>query len=204
VIPERLVGRAVAWASGDRRVILGVCGAPGAGKSTVAAWLAASVAERCGDAAVVVVPMDGFHLAQRELERLGRVERKGAPDTFDHDGYVALLRRLRSGDEAVTWAPAFDRAIEEPINAAIAVPSTVRLVITEGNYLLHWDGAAALCDQVWFVDVDPLVRHQRLIARHVEFGRTTAAAEAHALGSDEANARLIDATRHLADEVIST
>ena len=100
--------------------------------------------------------MDGFHLAQEELVRLGRRDRMGAPDTFDAAGYVALLRRLRAGGEEVVYAPAFRREIEEPIAGAIAVPPTVPLVVTEGNYLLldgaGWTGVRALLDEAWYVD----------------------------------------------------
>ncbi|MDQ4104710.1 MAG: nucleoside/nucleotide kinase family protein, partial [Actinomycetota bacterium] len=126
-----LVARAQGLAQCDGRRILGITGAPGAGKSTVARRLVKALA-----GAAVLVEMDGYHLAQVELERLGRVERKGAPDTFDAAGYVALLRRLRTPDAATVYAPEFRRAIEEPVAGAVPVPPGVPLVITEGNYLL--------------------------------------------------------------------
>ena len=85
--------------------------------------------------------MDGFHLANVELERLGRRGRKGAPDTFDSAGYVALLRRLLAqADDEIVYAPEFRREIEEPIANAIPVFAPTQLVITEGNYLLLDDG----------------------------------------------------------------
>jgi pantothenate kinase len=151
--------------------------------------------------------MDGFHLAQAELVRLGRAERKGAVDTFDAGGYVALLRRLRTGGEEVVYAPAFRREIEEPIAGAIAVPDSVPLVVTEGNYLLVAEGRFAevrpLLDEVWYVDLDEETRLARLIARHVAFGRSPAAAEAWSRGTDQRNAELIAATRHRADLVVA-
>jgi len=183
-------------APGGRR-LLGITGAPAAGKSTLAATLTDALAP---DA--VLVPMDGFHLAASELHRLGRHERKGAPDTFDAAGYVALLRRLRANAEDVVYAPEFRREIEEPIAGAIAVPRGVPLVITEGNYLLVWTQARALLDEVWFVEADEQARLERLIARHMAFGRTRAEAEERAYGSDQRNAELIAASRDGADLIV--
>lgn len=197
-IPPDFLARARALAAGGRR-LLGLAGAPGSGKSTLAAALAAALAERA-----VVVPMDGFHLANAELARLGRAGRKGAPDTFDAAGYVALLRRLRSQPAHETvYAPAFRREIEEPIAGAIAVESSVPLVITEGNYLLldtgPWAGVRAELDEVWFVESDDALRRERLVRRHVAHGRSEQAARDWAAHTDEPNARLIEATRRRAD-----
>lgn len=177
------------------RTLLGLVGAPGAGKSTLAAALLAEFAD-----VAQVVPMDGFHLANVELERLGRRERKGAPDTFDSAGYVALLRRLLAqDDDEVVYAPEFRREIEEPIANAIPIHSRTQLVITEGNYLLLEDGpwahVAGLLDEVWYVDVDDAVRRHRLTRRHEQFGRSAADAAAWVAGTDEPNARLIEASR---------
>lgn len=184
-------------ALGGRR-LLGLVGPPGAGKSTLAAALSRELGERAQ-----VVPMDGFHLAQAELERLGRAERKGAQDTFDSAGYVALLRRLRqpvAGE--VVYAPAFRREWEEPVAGAIAVAPETPLLITEGNYLLlpdgHWAQVAALLDEVWYVDGDDSLRRERLVQRHQHFGRSAEAARTWVDRSDEANARLIAATRERA------
>jgi pantothenate kinase len=187
-------------ARGGRR-LLGLVGPPGCGKSTVAEALLTALGSRA-----VVVPMDGFHLANVELARLGRTGRKGAEDTFDSAGYAALLRRLRGqpADEVI-YAPEFRRAIEEPIANAIAVDPATPLVITEGNYLLlrtgAWSTVQDLLDEVWYVDVDPDLRRERLIARHQQFGRDRAAAEAWVAGTDEPNARLIEATRLRADRL---
>jgi len=198
--PEALARAAALLAAGGRR-LLGLAGPPGAGKSTLAARLAAALGP-----AACVVPMDGFHLAQRELERLGRAGRKGAPDTFDAAGYRALLQRLRAagGDEEV-YAPEFRREIEEPVAGAIAVGPEVRLVITEGNYLLlddgPWAGVAALLDEAWYVHTPDALRVPRLVARHVAHGRAEAEARRWVEASDELNARLVAGTRGRADYV---
>jgi len=182
--------------TGGGRFVLGLTGPPGAGKSTIAAALAAAL-----EPDAVVVPMDGFHLAQADLEHLGRASRKGAPDTFDVDGYVSLLASLRSNRPVE--APVFDRERENPVHGAIHVSTTHRIVVTEGNYLLGesggWERVRPLLDQCWYVDVDPTTRVDRLIARHVRHGRTPAAAAEWVIRSDEANARLIESTRDRAD-----
>ena len=188
-------------AAGGRR-LLGLVGPPGAGKSTVAEALL----ERYG-AVAQVVPMDGFHLANVELARLGRAARKGASDTFDAAGYVALLKRLRTpAPNETVYAPVFRREIEEPIAGAIAVPPDTRLVITEGNYLLldepPWAEVATLLDDCWYIDVDDALRRQRLVARHMRHGRDAAAAQAWVEHTDEPNARRIAATRARARAVL--
>ena len=184
---------------GGGRKILGIVGPPGCGKSTLAAVLL----EYLG-AEAVAVPMDGYHLANVELARLGRSARKGAEDTFDSAGYVALLRRLRAQQAGeVVYAPEFRREIEEPIANAIAVFAETELVITEGNYLLldhgHWAAVRTLLDEVWYVDVDPVVRRARLVARHQRYGRSLAEAQDWVRCTDEPNALLIEAGKHRAD-----
>ena len=189
----RLRARELVKRSG--RALLGLVGPPGSGKSTLAAALQAEFAD-----VAQVVPMDGFHLANVELERLGRRARKGAPDTFDSAGYVALLQRLLvQKDGEIVYAPEFRRKIEEPIANAIPVFSGTQLIITEGNYLLLEDGPWAevkgLLDEIWYVDVDAALRVDRLTQRHQQFGRSADEASAWVESTDEPNARLIEASR---------
>jgi pantothenate kinase len=183
------------------RTLLGVTGKPGAGKSTLAAAITEAVPS------AVVVPMDGFHLPNEVLVRLGRRNRKGAPDTFDVDGYVTLLDRLRSQapGETIT-APRYDRAASAPVADAIVIRSDRALVLTEGNYLLlgdaPWRSVRPLLDEVWFVEIDEAARVARLIARHIEFGKSAEEAYEWVMRSDEANASVVAATRALADFVV--
>jgi len=197
---DDLIERAWALAGAGGRRLLGITGAPGAGKSTIAA----QVVDALGDAAALV-PMDGFHLANAELVRLGRRDRKGAIDTFDAAGYVALLRRLRAAEETV-YAPVFRRELEEPIACAIPVGPEVRLVVTEGNYLLvpdgPWGGVRGLLDEAWYVAPDEETRIAWLIARHVAFGKPPEIARAWSLSTDQRNAELVAATLERADVVV--
>ena len=190
-IPESYLVRLREMLKTGSRIILGLVGPPGAGKSTVGLALRDAFRDISQ-----IVPMDGFHLANVELSRLGRAGRKGAPDTFDSAGYVDLLKRLRvqSPDEVI-YAPEFRREIEEPIAGAIPIFPETQLLITEGNYLLleegHWKKVPAYLDEVWYVDVDDALRIERLAARHQQFGRSRNEAIAWVNNTDEPNARLI-------------
>ncbi|MGA7688991.1 MAG: nucleoside/nucleotide kinase family protein [Jiangellales bacterium] len=191
------LARLVASAKGERRLI-GMAGPPGAGKST----LAQAVVDAIEGA--VLVPMDGFHLAQSVVDAAGLADRKGAPETFDRAGYAALLVRLRDQrpDQGPVYAPEFRRRIEEPIAGAIQVRPDAALVVTEGNYLLHWPEVRALLDEVWWVEVDESRRVRRLAARHERYGKSREAAAAWAHGPDEHNARLVAPGRDIADVIV--
>ena len=181
------------------RLIVGLAGEPGSGKSTAAGQIVGLL----GSSAQLLA-MDGFHLPQARLVELGRRDRMGAPDTFDVDGLVSVLRRLREGGRAD--APGFDRVIEEPIPGAITIVAETRTVLVEGNYLLHdgdgWQASAPLFDVRLYLDIDQALRRERLVARHIRFGKSPDAARAWTLGPDEANARLIAATAVRADHIV--
>lgn len=187
----------------DGRIILGLAGPPGSGKSTLAAALADHATHH--GIAACILPMDGFHLADEELARLGLGDRKGAPETFDVDGFVATLRRVRTADHDVL-APRFDRHLEAAIAGALRIPAAARLVIVEGNYLLlqrpGWEDVRPLLEECWLLAPDDAVRAERLVARHIAHGRSPAAAAAWVRDVDEPNARLIAAASAAADLVL--
>ncbi len=186
--------------------MLGVVGAPGAGKSTFAAGLVERLS--AADVAVALVPMDGFHLPPTELERRGIRDVMGRIDTFDVDGYLARLRRIRDEPVRTIMAPGFDRSVGEPVADASEIGPEVDLVVTEGNYLLDdeppWAEVRATLDEVWFVETDEATRIQRLLARHVEFGKTEDEARRWMQRVDAPNARRILAARGRADELVDS
>lgn len=204
---DEAVERAVELAAEGRRTVLGIAGAPGSGKSTLARRVVAAVDERLGAGTAVQVPMDGFHLSNAALDALGRHGRKGAVDTFDADGYVALVRRLVAADTTV-WAPDFDRRIDEPVAGSIAVAPTTRLVVSEGNYLLDgtepWAALGDLFTETWFCAVDDGVRVDRLVGRHMRHGRDHDAARAWAVEVDGVNAARVAPTVIRASRTVRT
>ena len=201
------VADVVRAAAADRdRILVGIAGAPGSGKSTVAEALVGALG-----AEAALLPMDGFHLSNAQLARLGSRDRKGAPDTFDAAGFTATLARVRTAAAGrpgahTVYAPAFFREVDESFAASVAVLPETRIVVAEGNYLLldshGWDGVAALLDVSLFVGVDHGTRMRRLVARHERFGMTHEQAVAWAGGTDERNAVLIEATRDRADHIL--
>lgn len=201
---DDLADRAIGLTGDDRRVLLGITGAPGAGKTTLAAALVQRL--RADGLAVAHVPMDGFHLADAALIERGLLDRKGAIETFDAHGYLALLRRLRTELDHDVLAPDFERTLEQPIAGAITVRPQDRIVVTEGNYLLDdegaWPAVRAALDETWFIDIDDSVRVGRLVRRHVRFGKPEPEAASWVAQVDEANARRVIARRSAADLVV--
>ncbi|MEU6861104.1 nucleoside/nucleotide kinase family protein [Glycomyces sp. NPDC046736] len=197
--PQALLDRVKAL-RGAGRVLIGIAGCPGAGKSTAAAWLARTLDR------AVQVPMDGFHLANAELVRLGRRSRKGAIDTFDGAGYRALLRRIRTETDETVYAPEFDRRVGEPVAGAIAVEPEAEIIVTEGNYLLDpegpWPGVRDALTEVWYCETPEPLRLRRLVARHERFGKTPDHARSWVATVDEPNAERIRAARDRADLVV--
>lgn len=202
-IPQAAVARIQALLARGQRVILGIAAPPGAGKSTLAQAL-----QQHFDTSSQYLPMDGFHLANSALERLGRLAHKGAPDTFDSAGYAHLLGRLRNQTPNETiYAPDFDRSRECSLAGVIPLYAGKPLVITEGNYLLldqgPWAAVRGLLDEAWYLDLDPAVRHARLLERHLRYGRSLQAAQDWIAHTDEPNAQRIALTRQHADWVLA-
>ena len=209
-MPEQLADQKAALAriqdhleKSSERVLIGIIGKPGAGKSTLSKFLMAKLSKEL----VTVVPMDGYHLSNKVLKDLKQSDRKGAPDTFDVAGFVSLVKRIRSEQTQNIYYPIFDRAIEESIATQGVVTSATKVVIIEGNYLLHdeggWEVINDLLDESWMVDVDDDKRISRLISRHIAYGKDPEAAKAWAKGTDEVNAKLIERGRTRADFVVA-
>lgn len=186
----------------DTRVIIGLVGKPGAGKSTLSSYLIKKLPKDT----TALVPMDGYHLSNAQLAWLGRRDRKGAPDTFDSYGYAELLQRIRENHNQDIYFPIFHREIEESIAAEGVIHSDTSLVLTEGNYLLlgdaGWNRVAPTLTECWFVDVDDDRRMARLVARHIKFGKSSEEAHAWAHGTDQHNADLIETTKMKADVIV--
>jgi pantothenate kinase len=197
---DEVIARAQSLMSGERKIV-GLIGKPGAGKST----LSAQLIEQLGDQAAIL-NMDGYHLSNLALRELGRADRKGAPDTFDALGFTEILKRVKHEVDQNIYFPVFDRSIEESIAAQGVITPEIKLVITEGNYLLHndnnWGGVKKFLDESWFIEVDDQIRIERLVNRHHKFGKSKADAHSWATGSDENNAQVVARTRELADVII--
>lgn len=192
---EGAIARVSSLLDSPHRFILGVIGKPGVGKSTFTQFLNEHVASEF----LSILPMDGFHMSNEKLIELGRRDRKGAPDTFDVDDFAQSLALVKAGHGSAIRFPIFEREIEASIPDAGLIPAQAKLVVVEGNYLLHddfgWEKIGNYLDESWFLDVDDELRMQRLIARHIQFGKTPDAANEWSRGTDEVNARLIEQSR---------
>lgn len=187
---------------GNKRTLFGIIGEPGAGKSTLVEEIKAKFPTN----ELAVLPMDGFHLSNKVLIENGIRHLKGAPQTFDSRGFVALLNRVRTVVDQNIYIPVFHREIEESIANESVITPEVKVVIVEGNYLLYpelgWGGVQELLDSSYFINISQEVRLERLIARHEKYGKTPEEAREWSLGSDEANAEMIRSTKVRATNII--
>ncbi len=197
----------LALAASGRRFVLGLAGPPGAGKTTLAEAIVAYARSRMGDDWAACFPMDGYHLSNAQLRRLGLEDRKGAPATFDVDGYQAMLARLAADPPADVYLPEYDRRLHEPIAARLWVPAAARLVVTEGNYLAlddpAWRPARQFIDALWYVEAADSVREARLVSRQLKGGRDARAAREWVERSDRPNADLVRPSKANATRIIT-
>jgi pantothenate kinase len=202
---DELVSR-LQSSSGTTRCLVGITGPPAAGKSTVSKQLASDLNEEMDQNVAVEVSMDGFHLPNEILQELGLRQVKGAPETFDAQGFVALLQQLRQeANQLVSW-PAYDRVKHETVPAAVKVLPGHRIVFVDGNYLLlskpPWNQVAGLIDLVLYLDVPRALIVQRLLARHHAGGMSTKAAARKVHASDLANAALVEHSKNAAGWIL--
>lgn len=203
-LDEAVVDRAAALAATADRVVLGIAGEPGAGKTTLTTALIEALTAR--GVPVAWLPMDGFHLSDGSLDALGLREHKGAIDTFDGWGYLAALRRVLAEPGHPVYIPGFERTLEQPIAADLVIPPGPALIVTEGNYLLDgeepWSRVREVASEIWYADVPGELRRERLVTRHVAFGKSRVDAEAWVSAVDEPNAERIRARRERADLIV--
>lgn len=199
---DQVVERARSFIGSNKRVVIGVAGKPGAGKSTLTAQLIQNLPpQQCA-----LVPMDGYHLSNKQLQRINLLDRKGAHNTFDVDGFVNLLERIVKNPEKDIYYPIFYREIEESYNADGVVLANTKIVITEGNYLLFnqfsWERVRAQLDEIWYLKIDDDLRRERLISRNQFHGKNFEESYKRVHGSDEINAQVVDKTIEFADVII--
>jgi pantothenate kinase len=196
----------LAAAASGRRFVLGLAGPPGAGKSTLAGAIVNYARARMGNDWAAYFPMDGYHLSNTQLRRLRLEDRKGAPATFDVDGYLAMLARLTAEPPDDVYVPEYDRRLHEPIAARLLVPAAARLVVTEGNYLAldnpAWLPVRRFIDALWYVEAADSLREARLVSRQLKGGRDARAAREWVERSDRLNGELVKQGKANADRVI--
>ncbi|KAF7719109.1 Uncharacterized protein PECH_001734 [Penicillium ucsense] len=188
---DRLVNKT--WAKycsipDDARLLIAVSGIPGSGKTELARSMSTRINQiyqsenpSANMPIATSLPMDGYHLTRAQLAAMPDPDhafaRRGAAFTFDATKFLTLVRALReplTSTSRAIHAPSFDHAVKDPVEDDIAIPSTVRVIFFEGNYLSlnkePWNEVAELMDELWFVDVDFEVARKRLIRRHIKAG----------------------------------
>ena len=188
------------------RIIVGIAGPPGSGKSTLSSLLLEDY-EKVKPGMAKIVPMDGFHLSNEKLEELGLLSLKGIPDSFDAAGFVRLMDRLKGSREIRIPFPLFDRSIEKVIPDGDFVDQENKLLIVEGNYLLYdkipWNQIQHYLDYSIYLDAGEDILFPRLLERHKEGGKSEKEAEEKVLSTDIPNARLVARSKEKADYILT-
>ncbi|RDA82656.1 hypothetical protein CP532_3203 [Ophiocordyceps camponoti-leonardi (nom. inval.)] len=197
-----------------QRLLIGIAGIPGSGKTTLSKTVSKQINDRASDDVSIYVPMDGFHLTRAALSAMTNPTeahaRRGASFTFDAPKFLTLVTALRATpiSPSAVLAPSFDHAIKDPKEGDISVLPRHRVVLLEGNYLALdedvWRDAAALLDDIWFVEVDEMVARRRLRERHVRAGiaRDLDEADRRVTENDLVNGAEIMARRLPVNEVV--
>lgn len=191
---NELAGQLLKRADGRDRFIVAIAGPPGSGKSTLAEELCAIINRGCGAGTAAIVPMDGFHLDNATLDRMGLRHRKGAPATFDGEGFVSMMDAIRAnrGDVGV---PEFDRSIDATVERGRKVSTSTRIILAEGNYLLldtePWSQLAKCIDYSILVNPGLKILEARLVSRWMAHGYDEEGARERAQSNDITNAKTV-------------
>ena len=189
----------------NRRAVCAIAGAPGSGKSTLAERLVERLNQDTPGIAALL-PMDGYHFDDLHLVPAGLRPRKGAPETFDVGGLRHMLLRLRANEEDAVAVPVFDRDIEIARAGARLIPSSVRFIVCEGNYLLldraPWNTLRPLFDLTVMIEVPEEELRRRLTQRWEGYRLTPEEIAWKLDGNDLPNGRAVMADSAPADVVI--
>lgn len=197
-------------ASTPKRILIGLAGLPGSGKTTLAQRLQLDFLSAHPNCSMQILSMDGFHLSKAQLQALPNPERafarRGAPWTFDALGFVQKLCELKEGQGRVTW-PIFEHRVGDPVADAIVIEPSCQLILVEGLYILYreqaWAGLEGLWDETWYLDTPLELAQARLVQRHQQaWGISQAAALERVLSSDAKNAALVASLRERADYLV--
>ena len=190
------------------RTVIAIAGPPGSGKTTLADAVVRQLNEQSIEAPefkATILPMDGYHRSNDELDRLGLRRRKGAVDTFDAAGFSAALEAL-SDDKKVHRLPGFDRRNDCVVPDRIIVEASTRIIVTEGNYLLlnrvPWRDLRALYAASVFVKAPLEVLKARLLERWRDQHLSPQEAQQKVTENDLPNAALVLQESMSADLVI--
>jgi pantothenate kinase len=191
------------------RILIGLSGLPGAGKSTYAEVLQRQADLRLGSGVLLTLGMDGFHLTKAALGRMAdpatALARRGAPWTFDVEGLAQRLRMVKDyyKKSNVYW-PDFQHGVGDPLADLHVVAPDVKVVMVEGLYMLYdkegWQDVSCQFDERWYLDTPEETAYERLVTRHmISKNLTRSEAESRVDFNDKLNGALIFSTREQSD-----
>lgn len=187
-----------------RRLTVLLAAPPGAGKSTLAAFLEKLSHETPSLAPVQALGMDGFHFHQSEILTRTVLQNgaeipmqliKGAPESFDVERLRHFLEAASDGE--ILW-PYYDRTLHDVVEDAVPISAPILLV--EGNWLLLDQPEWSLPGDVRiFIDAEESLLRDRLIERKMRGGSTHKEAIAHYMRTDGPNISLSRSCRRPSD-----